>query len=43
MNPLPFIVAAYALTLVGTLGLVAWSFAAMRRAEAEADALGKRS
>ena len=39
MNPLPFIVAAYALTLIGTLGVTGWSFAAMRRAEADAEAL----
>jgi hypothetical protein len=39
MNPWPFVAAAYALTALGTLGLTAWSFLAMRRAEAEADAL----
>ncbi|HEY9552681.1 heme exporter protein CcmD [Allosphingosinicella sp.] len=43
MNHWSFIIAAYALTIVGTLGVTLWSFAAMRRAEAEADALrGKR-
>ncbi len=42
MNPWPFIIAAYALTLVGTLGVTAWSFAAMRRAEAAAAALSDR-
>jgi len=42
MNPWPFIIAAYALTLVGTLAVTAWSFAAMRRAEAQAAALGDR-
>lgn len=41
MNPWPFILAAYALTLAGTLGVTAWSFAAMRRAEKDADAIGK--
>jgi hypothetical protein len=41
MNAWPFIVAAYALTLVGTVALVALSWRAMRRAEAEADALGR--
>lgn len=41
MNPWPFIVAAYALTIGGTLGVTAWSFLAMRRAEAEAETLGK--
>jgi hypothetical protein len=39
VNPWPFVIAAYALTLVGTLGLAWWSYAAMRRAEAEAAAL----
>ena len=42
MNHWPFIVAAYALTVAGTLGLALWSWAAMRRAEAEADRLGRR-
>lgn len=41
MNPWPFVLIAYALTAGGTLGLLVWSFVAMRRAEAEADALGK--
>ncbi len=39
MSHWPFIVAAYGLTLVGTLGVTVWSWSAMRRAEAEADAL----
>ena len=39
MNHWPFIIAAYALTIAGTLGLALWSFVAMRRAEAAADAL----
>ena len=39
MNPWPFVVASYALTLIGVGGVTAWSFAAMRRAEAEAEAL----
>ena len=41
MNPWPFIIVAYALTLIGTGGLSLWSFAAMRRAEAEAARLQK--
>ena len=41
MNPWPFILAAYALAGVGTLALVAWSWAAMRRAEAEAERIGQ--
>jgi hypothetical protein len=42
MNHWPFIVAAYAITLWGTLGVTAWSFVAMRRAERRADALRDR-
>jgi hypothetical protein len=42
VDPWPFIIAAYALTLLGTAGLTLWSYAAMRRAEADADAVGKR-
>ncbi len=39
MSHWPFILAAYALTLLGTAGLTLWSWSAMRRAEAEAEAL----
>jgi hypothetical protein len=39
MNHWPFIAAAYAVTLLGTLGVTAWSFAAMRKAEHRAEAL----
>ncbi len=39
MNHWPFIIAAYALSLLGTAGVTLWSWAAMRRAEAEADAV----
>jgi hypothetical protein len=39
VNPWPFVIAAYALTGLGTLGLLAWSYLTMRRAEAEAAAL----
>ena len=42
MNPWPFVAAAYAIALVGTAALTGWSWIAMRRAEAEADALGRR-
>ena len=42
MNHWPFIIAAYAISIVGTAGLTLWSLAAMRRAERDADALGKR-
>ncbi len=32
-----FVIAAYAIGVLGTLGLVAWSYLAMRRAEARRD------
>jgi hypothetical protein len=38
MSHWPFIAGAYAVTLLGTLALTGWSFAAMRRAERAADA-----
>ena len=41
MNPWPFVIAAYALTLIGTGGLVFWSWRAMRRAEHAAEQLRK--
>ncbi len=43
MNAWPFVVAAYAIALFGTAALTAWSWAAMRRAEAAAANLGKPS
>ena len=39
MNPWPFVIAAYAVALVATAGLLLLSLASMRRAEAEADKL----
>ncbi len=39
MNHWPFIVAAYAITIIGTGGITLWSLVAMRRAEARADAV----
>ena len=39
MNHWPFIIAAYGLTILGMLGLALWSWAAMRRAEADARTL----
>ena len=42
MNPWPFVIAAYAVTFVGTASLALWSWIAMRRAEADADRLGRR-
>jgi len=43
VNHWTFVVIAYALTIAGTLGLIGFSFAAMRRAEREAAALRDRS
>ena len=42
MNHWPFIVAAYAIAIGGTLAVVALSYAAMRRAERRADELTRR-
>lgn len=42
MNHWPFIVAAYAITILGTLAVLGASFARMRRAERRADALTRR-
>ena len=41
MNAWPFIIAAYALALVVTVGLTLWSWTAMRRAEGQAEQLGR--
>ena len=41
MNPWPFVAAAYAVTIVAVAGLIMWSLASMRRAEAAADKLRK--
>lgn len=37
-----FVAAAYGMAALGTLGLVGWAYAAMRRAEGRADALRDR-
>ena len=42
MDPWPFVLAAYAVTVVLTAGLLIWAYASMRRAEAAADALSSR-
>ncbi|HEX4736145.1 MAG TPA: hypothetical protein VH331_01145 [Allosphingosinicella sp.] len=42
MNRWAFVIAAYAIALIGTLALVGWSYAAMRRAERAAEALRTR-
>lgn len=38
----PFVIAAYAVTILGTLGLAGWALVALRRAEKRADALERR-
>lgn len=38
MNPWPFVIAAYAVAVGLTAGLLLWAYASMRRAEAAADA-----
>ena len=42
MNQWAFVIAAYTVVLGGTGGLLAWTFAAMRRAEGEAERLSER-
>jgi uncharacterized integral membrane protein len=42
MNHWPFIVGAYAVTILGTLGVLAASFLRMRKAERQADSLTRR-
>lgn len=42
MNHWPFIVGAYAVTIIGTLGVLAASYLRMRKAERQADALSRR-
>ena len=41
MNPWPFVIASYALTLCGTGAIAAWAYAAMVRAERAVDDLRK--
>ena len=42
MNRWVFVIAAYAIGVLGTLALTWWSYAAMRRAERDAEALRSR-
>ena len=42
MDPWPFVVAAYAISAVAVSALTVASWLAMRRAEADAEALGSR-
>ena len=39
----PFVIAAYAVAVGGTLGLIGWALASLRRSEARADALDRPS
>ena len=41
MNPWPFVIAAYALTLLATAALILLSWRSMRKAEAAAERLKK--
>jgi len=42
MNPWPFVMAAYAVAIFATGGLIAWALVSMRRAERAADALRRK-
>lgn len=41
MSPWPFVIAAYAVTVIAVGALIWWAHASMRRAEAAADKLRK--
>ncbi len=43
MNQWAFVIAAYVVTLSGMAGLVGWSFLSCRRAEGQAERLGRPS
>jgi cbb3-type cytochrome oxidase subunit 3 len=42
MNQWPFVIAAYGLAALATIGLVAWAYWSMRKAEADAEAVTRR-
>ena len=42
MSQWGFVTAAYAVALFATVGLLAWAFASMRKAEAAADELKRK-
>ena len=42
MNQWSFVIAAYAVALIATVGLLAWAYASMRTAEAAADELKRK-
>jgi glycerol uptake facilitator-like aquaporin len=41
VDPWPFIIAAYAIAILGTLALTLWSWRAMHKAERDAEAVSK--
>jgi hypothetical protein len=42
VNPWPFVIAAYGISVALTATLLLWAFASMRRAETAADALRRK-
>ena len=42
MNQWTFVTAAYGLAAIATLGLIAWAYLSMRKAEADAEAVKRR-
>ena len=42
MSPWTLVIASYAIAFAGTAALTLWSWLAMRRAEAQAESLGRR-
>ena len=42
MNHWSFVIAAYAVTIFGTAGLLAWAFSSMRKAETRADEVRRK-
>ena len=42
MNPWPFVAAAYVVAISLTAGLLLWSYASMRRAEAAAETISRK-
>jgi hypothetical protein len=42
MNPWPFVTAAYAITIIGTVLTSIWAWRSCKQAEARADALRER-
>ena len=41
MNPWPFVIGAYAVTILAIAALIISSWSAMRRAEADAETIGR--